>query len=103
MQEIINSDNYCLIRAIFIAIAFIENDSSKYDIVKRPTNKKLMDEVHKAVAFCKIGNRACTINDLIKLEAYYKHYQIMLIDETYNLTNKILYLKHQDKFNKYIY
>ena len=27
----------------------------------------------------------------------------MLIDETYKLTNKILYLNRQDKFNKYIY
>ena len=103
IKEIINSDKYCLIRATVIAIAFIENDSSKYDMVKRPTNKKLMAEVHKAVEFCKIENRACTINDLIKLEAYFEHYQIMLIDETYKLTNKILYFNHQDKFNKYIY
>ena len=29
IKQIFNSDNYCLIRAIVIAIAFIENDSSK--------------------------------------------------------------------------
>ena len=65
IKEIFNSDNYCLIRAIVIAIAFIENDSSKHDMVKRPTNKKLMAEVHKAAEFCKIEKRAWTINDLI--------------------------------------
>ena len=72
-------------------------------MVKRPTNKKLMNAVYKADDFCKIGDRPCTINDLIRLESYFKHNQIMLIDETYKLTNKILYLNRQDKFNKYIY
>ena len=61
-----------------------------------------MNTIKKDEDFCKIGNSACTINDLIKLKAYFKHYQIMLIDETYKLTNKILYLNQQDKFNNYI-
>ena len=30
-----------------------------------------MDAVYKA-DFCKIGDRPCTINDLIKLESYFK-------------------------------
>ena len=58
-----------------------------------------MDAVCKAADFCKIGDRPCTIYDLIKLETYFKHYQIMLIDESYKLINKILYLNRQDKFN----
>ena len=62
-----------------------------------------MGPVYKAADFCKIGDRACTINDLIKLESYLKQYQIMLIDETYRLTNEILYLNRQDKLNMYIF
>ena len=61
-----NLDNYCLIRAIVIAIAFNENDFSKYDMVKRHANKKIVDAVDKAADFCKIRDRACTINNLIK-------------------------------------
>ena len=81
----------------------IENNPAKSKMVQRPTNKKLMAEVHKAEDFCKIENRASTLNDLIKLETYFKHYQIMLIDETYKLKNQILFLNRRDKFNKVIY
>ena len=103
IKDIFNSDKYCLIRTIFIAIAFTENNPAKRNMLQCPTNKKLMDAVYKAADLCKIVDRPCTVNNLIKLEAYFKHYQIMLIDESYKLTNKILYLNRQDKFNKYIY
>ena len=39
IKEIINSDNFCLIRAIVVAIAFTENNPAKSNMVQRPTNK----------------------------------------------------------------
>ena len=42
IKEIFNTDNYCLIRAIIIAIAYYENHPSKIKMLDRPTNRKLM-------------------------------------------------------------
>ena len=39
IKEIFNTDNYCLIRAIIIAIAYYENDSDKSEMLKRPKIK----------------------------------------------------------------
>ena len=102
IKEIFNTDNYCLIRAIIIAIAYYENDPSKIKMLDRPTNRKLMTKVLDAVKACKIEG-ASGINDLINLEAYFKDYQIMLIDASYKITNKPLYLNQTTKFNKYLY
>ena len=54
IKEIYNTDNYCLIRAIIVAIAYNENDSDKSNMLQRPNNKKLMTQVLDAVKACKI-------------------------------------------------
>ena len=61
-----------------------------------------MTKVLDAARACKIQG-AGGINDLINLEAYFKDYQIMLIDQSYKITNKALYLNQTTKFNKHIY
>ena len=61
-----------------------------------------MTKVLDAARACKIQG-ASGISDLINLEAYFKDYQIMLIDQSYKITNKALYLNQTSKFNKHIY
>ena len=39
---------------------------------------------------------------LIKLEKYFRYYQIMLIDQSYSSTHMTLYLNTIDKFKKYM-
>ena len=39
-------------------------------MLHRPTNKKLVAEVHKAAAACNIINRCPTINEIAELEKY---------------------------------
>ena len=104
IKEIFNTDNYCLIRAIVIGIAYFEKYTDKSEMLKRPTNRKLWSKVLAAVKSCRIkDDRACGLQDLIALEGYFKEYQIMLIDKTYRLTNNPIYLNQSEKFNKYLY
>jgi len=103
IKEILNTDNFCLIRAIVIAIAYYENNPDKCNMLQRPTNKKLMAKVLQAAKACNIDNRPCTINDIKNLEIYFKEYQIMVIDNTYKITNNPVYLNKIDEFNKHLY
>ena len=104
IKEIFNSDRYCLIRAIIIAIAYFENNPDKRNMLQRPNNKKLMVNVLEAAKACSIDdNHPCTINDIINLENYFKEYQIMVIDASYKITNNPIYLNKIDKFNKHLY
>ena len=46
VKVVFNDDKYCLIRAIVIAIVYKEKIKERHNILKRPTNKKLVAEVH---------------------------------------------------------
>ena len=46
-------------------------------MLQRPTNKKLVVEVHKAATACNIVNRYATLNDFIELEKYFVKYRII--------------------------
>ena len=86
-----NNDKYCLIRAIIIAIAYKEKIKEHHNMLKRPTNKKLVDEVHKAATACNIINRCATINDIAELEKYFGKYRIIILYENYIDSEKVLY------------
>ena len=104
VKVVFNNDKYCLIRAIVIAIAYKEKIKERYDMLKRPTNKKLVAEVHKAAVACNIVNRYCTINDLIELEKYFVKYRIILLGENYVDSEKVLYANPDyGKFKSNIY
>ena len=104
VKKVFNNDKYCLIRAIVIAIAYKDKINERKQMLQRPTNKKLLAEVHKAAAACNIINRCVTINDLIKLEKYFGKYRIILLGENYIDSEKILYdNRDYAKFEKNIY
>ena len=104
VKVVFNNDKYCLIRAIVIAIAYKEKIQERHHMLQRPTNKKLVAEVHKAAAACNIVNRYCTINDLIELEKYFVKYRIILLGENYVDSEKVLYANPDyTKFESNIY
>ena len=73
-------------------------------MLKRPTNKELVAEVHKAAAACKIVNRYATLNDLIELEKYFVKYRIILLGKNYIDCEKVLYANPDyGKFKSNIY
>ena len=42
VKVVFNNDNYCLIRAIVIAIAYKEKINERHKMLQRPTNKKFI-------------------------------------------------------------
>ena len=68
VKVVLNNDNYCLIRALVISIAYKEKIKERKQMLQRPTNKKLVAEVNKAAEACNIINRCATINDIAELE-----------------------------------
>jgi hypothetical protein len=93
-----------LIRAVLYAIACIEKDPDRHNMLHRPNNKRLGNKVHwTAYNTGQYGEKDWGIAQIIRLERYFKYYQIMLIDQSYSLTNMPFYLNTIDKFEKYIY
>ena len=72
-------------------------------MLSRPNNKRMLNKLNCIRNVKNIQDEPCGINELIKIEKCYKYYQIMLIDSTYKITNKPLYLNTTDKFSRYIY
>ena len=86
-----------------MAIAYCEKHSDRHNMLSRPNNKRILNKLNCIRNVTNIQDEPCGINELIKIEKYYKYYQIMLIDSTYKITNRPLYLNTTDPFSRYIY
>ena len=100
VKKIYHMDDYTLIRAIVIGIAYREKIKSRHDMLQRPTNKQLCQAVNKAVNACNLTKPA--INDLPKLEKYFK-YKLILLDEDYVESEIVLYNNKDANYKKNIY
>ena len=88
-----------MIRAVLFAIACIDKDPERHNMLQRPNNKRLGNKVHWfAYNTGQYGVMDWSIPQLIKLEKYLRYYQIMLIDQSYSLTHMPIYLNTIDKF-----
>jgi hypothetical protein len=97
-----NSDNSCLLKSLLIAIA-VENKNNQ--LVKQLTkrnSKMLHKQALQINKECNIGNYRCGIKELKKYEAYFKYYQIMVIESDYNLTQRPVYVGPPNKKHLYI-
>ena len=103
VKKIPHTDNYTLIRAIVIGIAYREKIKERHKMLIRPTNKQLQAEVYRAVVACNIINRKCEISDMAELEKYFKKYKLVLLDENYIDSEKVIYVNNKQKFEKIIY
>ena len=97
---ILNDDNYCLVRAIIIAIAHCDNDKNLKALL-RYKSTLLTKKVLEAVIKCKIENKPSGIEELKKLEIYFKDYQITLLNINSLLNNEPLFVGELSK--KFIY
>ena len=66
----------------------------------RTTNKQLCHEVNKATDTCYLKNP--TFNDLPELKKYFK-YKLILLDENYVDSEKVLCINKDANYQKYIY
>ena len=46
IKIIINNDRFCMIRAILFAVACVEKDPDRHNMLQRPNNKRLGNKVH---------------------------------------------------------
>ena len=99
VKKIHYTDNYTLIRAIVIGIAYREKIKSRHDMLQRPSNKHLQAEVYRAVVACNMSNRKCEISDIVELEKYFKKYKLVLLDENYIDSEKVIYVNNKQKFD----
>ncbi len=80
---VINDDNYCLVRAVILAVEQHRNKDLFNKLIKRKNNIEsslLKKQVIKIVKKLKIGDHQLGIVELKKLEVYYKEFQITLVD-----------------------
>jgi hypothetical protein len=102
---ITNNDNYCLIRAVLIAIAYFKDENSKHDqnAALYLTKLKLQfDKKVKNIAdLLLIENETAGYNEYIKLEKYFVDYQIMIIGPDYKIKSDKIYLNEYTSLTYY--
>jgi hypothetical protein len=75
--KIINSDNFCLLRAILVGKAFADKEKNANLLTKR-NNRKLNYRVKEYVSKLQLPDRNLNLGDLRIIELYLKEYQITL-------------------------
>ncbi|CAF0737392.1 unnamed protein product [Brachionus calyciflorus] len=76
-----NKDNYCAVRSILIAQAYIDKNKVKISHFSKLNNRVFEDETKKIVKNCNIPNTECTINETKIIEMFLRKYQISVIDK----------------------
>ena len=96
--KIANNDNLCAVRAILIAIAYLEKDPCRYKYCKL-YNKKFEEKVQALAKACKIPDKPCSIKEIQIIESYLKDYSISVLNEDFqdflyksNPRDKFIYL-----------
>ena len=97
-----NDDNYCLIRAVIIAIANYENDPNLNKLLKYRSNL-LHNKVIQVAKRCQIGDKPCGIQELKKLEVYFKEFQITLLNADSKFDSKPVYTGLKNSKFFYLY
>lgn len=92
-----NDDNLCLIYAVLTAIYFIDKKKISRGIINQ-----LYQKVHSIARKLKIKENSCGINELKKLEIYFKFYQLNIIDSRPNGFHEPLFVGKLKKKHVYI-
>jgi len=101
IKVIRNTDNFCLVRAIIVGKAYADKDHNARKLL-RPNNRILNEKTLKIVEQLQLPNRQCGIEQVKKIEALLRDYQIMIIDEE-GVAKDPLYLNKNHNFKKFIY
>ena len=83
-----NHDNYCLIRAVMMAI-YEKDDKNKFEYYKA-NEIDFEAEVHELAKKLAIENKPAGFNEYVKLENFFEDYQLMVFDEFYGNINDVI-------------
>ena len=67
-------------------------------MIQRPTNKH--SEAYRAENVCNMINRKCEISDMAELEKYFKKYKLVLLDENYIDSEKVIYVNNKQNLKR---
>ncbi len=97
-----NTDNRCLLKSIIIAIAVYDNDKNKIKQLSKPNSLLLHKQAIKISKICGVKNYPCGLEEVKKFEAYFRDYQIMIIQNDGKFVKEPIYLGHPNKKHIYI-
>lgn len=101
--HVINFDNFCLVRAILIAQAFIEKEKNAWTWL-RPSNKNLNLKVKYIVEQLHLPDEHLNLDHVKKIDDFLKDYKITIYDSISN-GSSVLYPREsnvKDKRTKFI-
>jgi len=75
IKFVYNSDNMCAIRAILIGKAYADDSPFKLDICKM-NSSRLHKETLRVANALNLNEKACTLEDISKIEQYLRYYRI---------------------------
>ena len=81
--HVINFDNFCLVRAILIAQAFIEKEKNAWTWL-RPSNKNLNLKVKYIVEQLHLPDEHLNLDHVKKIDDFLKDYKITIYDSISN-------------------
>jgi hypothetical protein len=96
--HIINSDNFCLVRAVLIGKAIFDKEHNA-NLLRRVNNRELNKRVKEVVETLGLPNEHLNLDHLEILELYFKEYRITLYDSIDNGSD-ILYPRSSDTNDK---
>jgi len=97
-----NTDNRCLLKSIIISIAVYDGDQKKLKQLLRQNSPFLHKEAIKVSKICGVGDYPCGIQEVKKFEAYFRDYQIMIIQNDGKFIKEPVYIGHPNKKHIYI-
>ena len=98
VKLVFNSDNYCALRAILIAKAYVDKDPKAFKLTL-PNNARLNKLVKKYALDLNLPNKKCGIEEIAHIERSLKDYQITVINCDGKIHKEPLYIGEiKDKF-----
>jgi hypothetical protein len=91
VKLVFNSDNYCALRAILIAKAYVDKDPEAYKLTF-PNSEELNVRVLKFAQEIHLPNKKCGIEEIFKIESHLKDYQITVLNCEGKIHNIPLYI-----------
>ncbi|CAF1083629.1 unnamed protein product [Brachionus calyciflorus] len=89
--HVYNNDNLCAVRAIIIGKAYADNNPITTELVK-PYSKQLEQQLIRVVKDLFLSNQPCGLEEIKRIEAYFRDFQITIINCDGKLDKKPIYI-----------
>ena len=94
--NVINNDNMCLLRAILIAIKYVENHDDKKDY-SHPENKQIKQDIETIRKALQLPESGCGIEEIKQIELFFEEYCITVFDGNAPKSCKYIYKGQKNK------